>query len=147
MTVADFATTGDVAALRALSVAETSKAALFVSWASALIRSKVDGIDARITSGALDPVLPKMIVVAATLDALDKLTVSPGAKSQSVTTGPYTKSVTYAEAVRSGLISISDADLAVLQATTPSGPASSGVGTIRLAPGFGYLSQPPRWPY
>lgn len=133
--MADFATADDVAALRPLSDAEMPRVTVLLGYASAYIRQQVPGIDARITASTLDSSLPRMVTVMAVLRGLQQVAATPGAKSESTTTGPYTHSVTYAEAVGSGLIFISDADLTSLQAV-PTSTASAGVGTIRLLPGF-----------
>jgi len=134
--VADFATVADVSGLRTLSPAEETRAALLLGYGSALIRQKVPDIDARIATGALDVAIPRMVAVSMVLRGLQQLAATPGAKSESTTTGPYTHAVTYAEAVGSGLIRLFDDELASLL-PRPSGSASSGVGTIRLSPGFG----------
>ena len=131
----DFATSADVAALRPLTDVETVRVTLLLGYASVLIRQQVPDVDIRVTSGVLSDSVPRLAAVSMVLRALQQLAATAGAKSESTTTGPYTHSVTYAEAVGTGLIRLSADDLAMLLPTTP-GPVSSGVGTIRLSPGF-----------
>lgn len=133
--MADYAGVDDVAALRPLSEAETARAALLVTYSSVLLRQEIPDLDDRITAGTLDSSLPQLAVVAMTLRALQQLSATPGAKSESTTTGPYAHSVTYAEAVGSGLLTVSDAELAMLlpPATQTTG---AGVGSIPLTSGY-----------
>jgi hypothetical protein len=127
-----FATPTDVAAVwRPLSDAEEAVAATLLSYASTLVRVNVPGIDDRITAGTLDADLPKMVVVGMVKGAMDR---PAGAKSLTETTGPYTRSITYAEAVTSGLLGLSAADLALL--TPASDLPAAPVGSIRLSPGL-----------
>jgi hypothetical protein len=134
--VANYATAADVSALRPLTSDEQAKAGLLLEYASVLIRQNVPDVDARLSSGALDAAVPRLVSVSMVLRALGGLAATPGAKSESQTVGPYSKSVTYAEAVGSGLLTLTAADLAMLAAAPTTSAVSAGVGTIRLGSGY-----------
>lgn len=69
--MANFAEPSDVAAWwRDLSPEEEARATALLTSASALIRDRVPTVDDRITAGTLDPEIPKIVAIGATLRIL-----------------------------------------------------------------------------
>lgn len=126
-----YATADDVQAIwtgRTLTAAERDTAELLCRYASAIIRSKVPSVDARLADGSLDPDLPTIVcssVVIRYMDNPDRVT------QEQESVGPFTRSVTFAAAVAGGL-SPTDDELELLAPAK----TSPGVGTITLASGL-----------
>jgi hypothetical protein len=133
-----FATPGDVAAVwRPLSDAEEAVAMRLLAYASTLIRVRVPGVDDRVEAGDLDPTLPEMVAVDMVLRAMRR---PAGVKSVTDTVGPYTHSESYADAVSSGLLSLSGDELGLL--TAPDDIPAAPVGSFKLDPGLVWDRRP-----
>lgn len=112
--------------------------------ASALLRQKAPHTDQRIADGSLDPLIVSTVVAG----IVKRMVTNPdGASSKTVSTGPYSTSVSYVDryegvdgslAVRGGL-QVTKSDLDQLR---PTPTAASRIGSIKLrpalAPGIGW---------
>ena len=115
----------DVADLwRPLTVDETARVTALIGHASVIIRGEVPSVDERLAAGTLDEALLRGTVVEMVLRRMQN---PDGAKSVTTTTGPWTTSRTYADAVAEGLY-LTDSERSRL-APVPAGRLS--VGTIR----------------
>lgn len=113
MSLPPFADATDVAARwRPLTQAEQDVASVLVLDASALIRSRFPGID-----GQVDPDILTMVVAGMVKRAL----VAPddGVSQESVGTGPYSHSQTFANPMRN--VFLTAADLVLIQGYKPKG--------------------------
>ena len=124
-----YATVAEVRTLHGpMTDEQTATATDLLVRASAMLRGRVPGMDARIDAGTLDPVLASTAVVGMVLRVL----ANPrGVKSTSA--GPY--STTWDSAVMSGLLQVRDEDLALV-AEAPRAGSTFGVGTIMVRPGM-----------
>lgn len=110
-----------------------TRVTVLLGQASALLRSKAPDIDARITSGALDPALAVAAVVGMVWRVADR--PQPGLRSE--TRGPFSRS--WDSTAAGSQLQVLAEDLALVSA-----PATSGTpraGTIRV--GAGLASCPP----
>lgn len=122
---AAFATVDDVTALYgAVTADDTAKATRLLDAASALLRAKVPGIDLGVA--ATDPVLVATVVAEVVARALRN---PGGVKTLSRTTGPFSESVSYADAAATGLF-FSDDELVMLGGSVPS--TRRGLRTFRV---------------
>jgi hypothetical protein len=114
-----FATTDDVAARwRPLSAAELIVAGTLLDDASAILRAEYPGIDAQITSGAVDAANVRIVAAGMVKRAL----ISPdeGVTQESQTVGPYSHSQSYANPLRNLFITAADRLLIVGREVTAS---------------------------
>lgn len=81
---------------RTLSSAEQARADVLLKDASAIIRSLVRGIDARIASGALDEDVPKAIVCAMVKRVMQGPADLDGVSQTQQTAGPFSQGVSFA---------------------------------------------------
>lgn len=117
-----FADPTDVAARwRPLSAAETVVAQTLVVDASTLLRQRFPGIDDNITSGALDPNIATMVCAGMVIRALNS--PDDGVASESATTGPFGRSVTYANPLRN--VFLTAADVTLILGYQPTGQSNS----------------------
>jgi hypothetical protein len=123
-----FATVDDVESVwRPLTDAEKVVADGLLVQASAKLRARVPNIDARVADSELVAALAKIAVV----NAVKRVLQNPEATRQiSETAGPFSRNVTVDTALSSGLLYISDDDLADLVGT------GFALGTARLWPGL-----------
>lgn len=92
-----FAENSDVAARwRTLSAAEQARADVLLDDASAILRSLVPTVDAQITAGTLDPIVPLSIVCAMVKRAMQGPVDLDGVTQSQTTTGPFSTGVTFA---------------------------------------------------
>lgn len=136
-TVPPLASPSDVAELwRALTAEESALATALIRHASKVVRRKITDIDARVTDGDLDADLVAFVVAKMVLRVMQGPSV-PGAKQESETVGPYTRSVTYDAALAARHLYL-DADDAALLAALPD-PAATTTFTrsIALYPSLG----------
>lgn len=113
-----FASAQDVAERwRPLSSVEESIADTLALDASALIRARFPGIDAQVTSGAVDADILTMVVAGMVRRAM----VSPddGVSQQSEGVGPFSQSRTFANPLRN--VFLTAADLVLIQGYQPAG--------------------------
>lgn len=90
--MADLASFEDLETVwRPLSGEETEAAAKWLEWASALVRTEVPSVDARITSGVLSADLVSSVVVAMVQRAMSN---PDGAKSVMETVEDFSRQVT-----------------------------------------------------
>lgn len=131
-----FATTEDVAARwRPLTDDETMVAATLLDDASAIIRSQYPGIDAQITSGAVDPA--NLLIVVAGMVKRALISPDEGVTQESQSVGPYSHSQTYANPLRN--LFLTDADrLLIVGAARTASSTYFGNDTVRCRP-WGYL--------
>lgn len=102
-----FATPDDVAARwRPLTAAETVIAETLCLDASALLRARFPGIDGRITSGDLDPYVAVMVCAGMVKRAL--VTPDDGVSQESETAGPFTRSQSFANPMRTVFLTAAD---------------------------------------
>jgi len=90
------ATVDDVAAgWRALTDDEAARAGVLLARASAILRAKLPGLDDRL---ATDQVSRDLVVEAVTASVVDRmLTPLSGVQSQSDTTGPFSRTIRWAD--------------------------------------------------
>lgn len=125
---APFATPDDLAGMwRTLTADEQTMATNLLRVASAIIRSRVPGIDARLTAATLDPDLPLAVAVGMVRRAM-----SNPAMLRARAAGPYSE--TYNDSVALQWLEITDAELALLQPALPGGGSPR---TIFVTPGLG----------
>src|SRR4051812_28606000 len=94
-----FATAADVAARwRSLTPAEETIADTLVSDASALIRARFPGIDAQVTSGAVEAGILTIVVAGMVKRAM--IAPDDGLAQHSESAGPFSDSRTYANPLR-----------------------------------------------
>jgi len=92
-----FATPDDlVARWRPLTGPERDRATVLLADASALIRSLAAGIDAKITAGTMDPLVPKAVACAMVKRQMQGPADLDGVSQHSETKGPFSESVTFA---------------------------------------------------
>lgn len=110
--MADFATAADLAARwRPLTPTEEAVAAERLADASAMIRTRAPGIDARITAGTLDAAVPRLVACEMVRRAMSVADV--GVASVQESAGPFSTNVSYSNAV--GSIYISKAEMRLLR--------------------------------
>ena len=102
-----------------LTDTQLSAAPILLAYASAVLRSRFKTIDARVTSGALDGDLPRLVAVQMVKRVLE----NPASTVESETAGPFT--VRYRDVA--DLLTLTDAEIRLLV------PASkrAGVRSIR----------------
>jgi len=116
-----FATPQNLADLLAQDV-DTARAALLLARASRILRREFPWIDARIADGRLDSLLATDVVTSMAKRAL----LGPeGVKSETETAGPFTRALSYDNAM--GNLYLTAADRALI-----TGHARPGVGSMRL---------------
>lgn len=119
--MADLASVTDLAGMwRPLSADEQAVAANLLRVASAIVRSRVANVDARITAGTLDADLPRAVVVGMVRQVMINL---GGYESRTI--GTYTER--FADAAR--FLVLPDEDAAQL---APAGSARGGVGSVKM---------------
>ncbi|HEY9265503.1 MAG TPA: Gp19/Gp15/Gp42 family protein [Mycobacterium sp.] len=123
-----FADSGDIEAVwRTLTADEQARATKLIEYASRKIRRNVSDVDARIASGALDPLDVEMVVVAMVKRALMN-TALEGVESQSQTAGPFAQMVRPSNP--SGNLYLTKDELASLS------PRRAAIRTIRTTSGY-----------
>lgn len=92
-----FATHADLSARwRALSTAEQTRADILLADASAILRAASRGIDAKITSGEIDALLPKSIVCSMVKRVMQGPSDLEGVTQTQQTAGPFSHGVSFA---------------------------------------------------
>jgi hypothetical protein len=125
---APFATSATIAVMwRDLSPDEASRCDVLCRYASELIRAKVPGVDARVISGALNAGIPELVCAQMVMRVLRN---PSGVAAETV--GPW--SVTYGSSgtQATGLLTLTDEDLALLTGTTPG--ARRGYAALIMSP-------------
>lgn len=147
-TPADFAVEQDVAdRWRPLTADEQQKATTRLGDASALLRTLVPGIDARV---AVSPVLAD-VVRSSVVDVVIRFLQNPtGAKSLQETIGPRAYGMTF-DGRPTGIF-FTEGELAALRPSAGRSPGATAMGTafVGIRPGWGPLVDPCRpgwWPY
>jgi hypothetical protein len=129
-----FATVDDVAARwRPLTSAEESVADVLLVDASLIIRARFPGIDAQVTSGAVDPDI--LAAVAAGMVKRAMIAPADGVSQESESTGPFSHSQSYANPL--GNVFLTAADLILILGYQPTGQ-SHGFANDTTASGCGY---------
>lgn len=134
-----FATYQDVEAVwRTLTPDEQARATKLIEYASRKIRREIPDIDARLTSGALDPLDVEMVVVAMVKRAMMNSALD-GVETQQQTAGPF--ALTVKPSNPNGSLYLTAGELASLRTR------SASVGTIRTKSGYPGMPHHHRHPY
>lgn len=113
-----YATAADVAARwRLLNPDEQEIATTLAGDASALIRSRFPGIDAQVTSGAVDSTILTIVVAGMVKRAM--IAPDDGLSQHSESAGPFSESRTYANPMRN--VFLTQADLTLILGYQPAG--------------------------
>lgn len=125
-----YATVEDLAAFwRPLSVAEETRAATLLRYASQRIRLRVSGIDESITAGTVDPADAELVVLSMVKRAMLS-TDYEGITQESQASGPFSHGATYANPM--GNLYITDDEVRDLGGNPSSGRAKN----VRLLGGY-----------
>lgn len=108
-----FATLDDlIVRWRYLGDDEANQAAALLGDASAVLRTVVRDVDARLEASLLDPVIPKMVVCAMVKRAMLAGSNGDGVSSMQDQTGPFMQQVTFANPL--GNLYLTKADMRAL---------------------------------
>lgn len=123
-----FATSSDlIQDWRPLSESEAAQADRLLEKASALIRSRVPDIDARLEDETLDPLIAEMVACSMVRRAMSAGGGADGIKQQSDTAGQVSQSTTYANPL--GALYITKSELRDLRGLPSRGAAAFTIDT------------------
>jgi hypothetical protein len=120
---------------RPLTPAEQDIADVLAEDASAVIRARFPGIDAQITSGAVDADV--VTLVAAGMVKRAMIAPDDGVAQQSEGMGPYSQSRTFANPMRN--VFLTAADLVLILGYQPSGQSHGFSNTTTASCGYGRI--------